>query len=101
VLIGRVGLLAYRVLAGFADESEVEGAKGGGWYAMWWPGPTEFIGVAAVNNRQEVIGDAPRPSAVIEATAETIAGSCIAYDYPNHTLRYEWNLKRVGKAPTG
>ena len=61
VLIGRVGLLAYRVLAGFADESEVEGTKGGSWYAMWWPGPTEFIGVAAVNQRQEVIGDAPVP----------------------------------------
>jgi hypothetical protein len=59
VLIGRVGLRAFRVLAGFADESEVEGAKGGGWYAMWWPGPTQFDGVAAVDQRNIVMGDAP------------------------------------------
>lgn len=59
VLIGRVGLLAYRVLAGFADESEVEGAKGGGWYAMWWPGPTQFDGVGAVDQRNLVMGSAP------------------------------------------
>lgn len=35
---------------------------------------------------------------VIDASADTIAGSCSSYVYSYHTLRFEWNLKRVGKA---
>jgi hypothetical protein len=57
VLVGRVGRAALRVLALFPDESEVEGIKGGGWYAMWWPGSVPTDVVAAVDRRHVVIGD--------------------------------------------
>jgi hypothetical protein len=61
VLIGRVGRAAVFVRAGFPDESEVDAVKGGGWYAMWWPGAREFIYAAGLNRQSIVIGDVPPP----------------------------------------
>jgi hypothetical protein len=60
VAIGRVGRLVDRVVAGFPDESEVEAAKGGGWWAMWWPGSETTITIAAVN-RQSLAIDSLAP----------------------------------------
>ena len=62
VLVGRVGRDAVRVVASFDDDSEVEGTKGGGWYAMWWLGPTEMATVAALDVRSTVISAVPAPA---------------------------------------
>ena len=48
------------VVAGFPDESEVEAAKGGGWWAMWWPGSETTITIAALN-RQSLAIDSLAP----------------------------------------
>ena len=37
----------------------------------------------------------------IKSDADTITGSCYQYKYDYNSLRFEWNLKRVGKAPAG
>jgi hypothetical protein len=62
VLMGRVGRDAVRVVSSFDDESEVEATKGGGWYAMWWLGPTEMATVAALDARSTVISAVPAPA---------------------------------------
>ena len=37
----------------------------------------------------------------IETTADTITGSCFAYQNDHTSLEFEWNLRRVGGAPGG
>jgi hypothetical protein len=60
VAVGRAGRLVNRVVAGFPDESEVEAAQGGGWWAMWWPGSETTITIAALN-RQSLAIDSLAP----------------------------------------
>jgi Family of unknown function (DUF6055) len=37
----------------------------------------------------------------VEATAESISGSCFEYNYDYNSLFFEWDLQRVGPAPGG
>jgi hypothetical protein len=57
VAVGRVGRAGVRVVASFDDESEVEAAKGGGWWTMWWPTDVDAATVA-VQDRQSIAIDA-------------------------------------------
>jgi hypothetical protein len=58
VLVGRVGLSGARVVAELADGTTVVATKRGGWYAMWWPGPTLAASVSSLDSHGVVIGTA-------------------------------------------
>ena len=58
VLVGRVGVSGTRVVAELADGTTVVATKRGGWYAMWWPGPTLATSVSSLDNNGVVIGTA-------------------------------------------
>jgi hypothetical protein len=57
VVVGRVGALAVKVIAQLADESFVYGSKGGGWWAMWWPGTMATGDIAATDTHNVVIDE--------------------------------------------
>jgi hypothetical protein len=57
VAVGRVGRAGIRVVASFDDESEVEAAKAGGWWSMWWPTDVDAATIA-VQDRQSIAIDA-------------------------------------------
>ncbi|HEX4898723.1 MAG TPA: hypothetical protein VFV53_10235 [Candidatus Limnocylindrales bacterium] len=56
VAVGRVGALAAKVIASLFDETVVYGSRGGGWWAMWWPGTTPVGGIGATDTHNLVIG---------------------------------------------
>jgi len=56
VAVGRVGALAAKVIANLSDETFVYGSRGGGWWAMWWPGTTAAGGIGATDTHNLVIG---------------------------------------------
>lgn len=58
VLVGRVGVAGASVVADLADGTRVFATKRGGWYAMWWPGPTLAASVSSLNGSGGVIGTA-------------------------------------------
>lgn len=37
----------------------------------------------------------------IDVNADTITGSCFAYKNDHTSLAFEWNLRRLGGAPSG
>jgi hypothetical protein len=55
VLVGRVGAAGAKVVAQLADGTTVVATKRGGWYAMWWPGPTLAVSVSALDAKGSVI----------------------------------------------
>ena len=56
VAVGRVGAFAAKVIANLSDETFVYGSRGGGWWAMWWPGTTAAGGIGATDTHNLVIG---------------------------------------------
>jgi hypothetical protein len=66
ILIGRVGPKAYRVVAGFNDESEVTASKGNGWFYAWWPGTTGIGGISTLDNKSLVQSAVDSPADQIE-----------------------------------
>ena len=66
ILIGRVGPKAFRVVASFDDESEVEASKGNGWFYAWWPGTVGLGGIASVDSKSLVQSSVSSPATQIE-----------------------------------
>jgi hypothetical protein len=58
VLVGRTGRAAVYVVADLNDETYVYGTRGGGWYAMWWPGAVAMLSVASLDTHHLVLGSA-------------------------------------------
>ncbi len=57
VLVGRIGPQVVKVITQFdGDESYIYGSKGGGWYALWWPGTNAINGVSATDTHNIVVG---------------------------------------------
>lgn len=66
ILIGRVGPKAFRVVAGFNDESEVTASKDGGWYYAWWPGAMEPGAIVSLDSKSLVQSAVDSPAQQIE-----------------------------------
>lgn len=66
ILIGRVGGDAFRVIAGFPDESEVFASMDNGWYYAWWPGVDEPNSIAAVDRRSISIEGIDKPQTEVQ-----------------------------------
>jgi hypothetical protein len=73
ILIGRVGPKAYRVVAGFNDESEVTASKGNGWFYAWWPGTTGIGGISSLDNKSLVQSAVDSPADQIEGRVGSAA----------------------------
>ena len=58
LLIGRVGKNAFGTVAGFDDETYVDGSYANGWYTLWWPGNVEAAAVSAIDRGRVTIGSA-------------------------------------------
>ena len=58
LLIGRVGKNAFGTVAGFDDETYVDGSFANGWYTLWWPGNVEAAAVSAIDRARVSIGSA-------------------------------------------
>jgi hypothetical protein len=56
LLIGRVGKNSFGTVAGFDDETYVDGPYANGWYAMWWPGNVEAAAVSSIDRGRVSIG---------------------------------------------
>jgi hypothetical protein len=61
IAVGRVGDGTVRTSAAFADDTFVYASMANGWYAMWWAGSLKPIAIAAVNNRNIVVGSLAPP----------------------------------------
>jgi hypothetical protein len=55
VAVGRVGDGVPEVAVNFDDATWSRATIGNGWYATWWSGVAEALGIAAVNSRNIVI----------------------------------------------
>ncbi len=68
-------------------------------------GPPGFFDLDARSSPDNPPGDGANKcfltSWQIDATAESISGSCFQYDYDYNSLFFEWDLQRVGPAPGG
>ena len=49
---------AFGTVAGFDDETYVDGSHANGWYAMWWPGNVEAASVSSIDRGRVTIGSA-------------------------------------------
>jgi len=73
ILIGRVGGDAFRVIAGFPDESEVFASMDNGWYYAWWPGVDEPNSIAAVDRRSIAIEGIDSPQTEVQGRVGPVA----------------------------